>query len=119
PRPDSSGRPRLRAYNAGRPSNRAATVRERTQVARTVGGSTLERSLGPLERSLGPLPYGRASVLEMLKRAPPPSIARFSRTMESVRLIPLGQTPVQLNCVWQRQTPPRSSLSTRRRSCLA
>src|SRR5262249_18836413 len=48
-----------------------------------------------------------------------PSMPRFSRAMLSVKVMPLGQTSVHSNCVWQRQTPPRSSLRTLRRSCTA
>src|SRR5258707_122614 len=46
-------------------------------------------------------------------------MARFSRAMLSVNVMPLGQTAVQLNCVWHRQTPPRSSLRTSTRSFTA
>ena len=47
---------------------------------------------------------------------PGKSMARLRREMESVRSIAFGQTAVQLNCVWQRQTPARSWLSRARRS---
>src|ERR1051325_11899692 len=47
------------------------------------------------------------------------SMARLSHEMESVSVMPLGQTVVQLNCVWQRQSPPRSPSSTASRSAVA
>src|SRR6266542_6130523 len=36
------------------------------------------------------------------------SMARLSHEMESVSVMPFGQTAVQLNCVWQRHSPARS-----------
>src|ERR1700736_5420186 len=47
------------------------------------------------------------------------SIALLRRPMLSVNEMPFGHTTVQLNCVWQRQTPARSLFNTAMRSVTA